>query len=63
MHSLDWFYDLHYVVNVGGLVYDEVCEGLGFDCISLNEFYDEVVDFGGPLSNLPYAFRVLEDIV
>ena len=51
------------IVSVGRPVYDEVCEGLEFDCISFDELYYEVVDFGGPLSNSPYGFWVLKDVV
>ena len=50
-------------MSVGVQVCDKFCEGLGFDCISSDELYDKVIDFGGLLSNLPYGFWVLEDVV
>ena len=50
-------------MSVGGPVYDEVYEGLGFDCICLDKLYDKVIDFGGLLSNSPYGFWVLEYVV
>ena len=50
-------------MSVGGPIYQEVYEGLRFDCISLDELYCEVVDFGVPFSNSTYGFRVLDDVV
>ena len=35
----------------------------GFDCVSPDELYYEVIDFGGPLSDLPYGLLVLKDVV
>ena len=50
-------------MRVVGPICQKVCEGLRFDCVSLDELYCEVVDFGGPFSYSAYGFWVLEDVV
>ena len=50
-------------MSVESLICQEVYEGLRFDCVSPNELYCEVVDFGGPFSISTYGFWVLEDVV
>ena len=50
-------------MSVGGPICQEVCEGLRFDCVSPDELYCKVIDFGGPFFNSTYGFWVLEDVV
>ena len=50
-------------MRVGGPICQEVYEGLRFDCVSPDEFYCEVVDFGGPFSYSANGSWVLEDVV
>ena len=50
-------------MSVEGPICQEVYEGLRFDSVSPDELYCEVIDFGGPFSNLTYGFWVLEDVV
>ena len=50
-------------MSVGGPICEEVCKVLRFYCVSPDELYDKVIDFGGLLSNSPYGFWVLEDVV
>ena len=47
-------------MSVGGPICQEVCEGLRFDGVSLDELYYEVVDFGCPFSIRPMASGFLK---
>jgi len=50
-------------MSVGGPICEEVCKVLRFYCVSPDELYCQVVDFGGPFSYSTYGFWVLQDVV
>jgi hypothetical protein len=50
-------------VSVGDPIGYKIHEGLGFDRVSSDELDSEVVDFCCPFADVPYGFRVLEDVV
>jgi hypothetical protein len=50
-------------VSVGLPISYKICKCLGFDRVSSDELDSKVIDFCCPFVDVPYGFRVLEDVV